>query len=206
MSWSRVPARHRRQPLPRSRTNHAPTDQTHATVQTNVSSRCPSRGFRRYLIIPGKCHFLDIWGFPGEILGTFDAIFNYVRQMSRHLIYFFEANVIFRCRDIYGNPNVDGAASPGSTRGQKVPSAASRCMASMAAAAGSSSSAVDSCAMDSTHVTLWSMAARHSRSGPHLHCMQVPRTASTAAASPNASGQRVGSRRCTQHSSQRRRM
>ena len=91
-------------------------------------------------------------------------------------------------------------------KGPVLPSAASRCMASMAAAAGSSSSAVDSCAMDSTHVTLWSMAARHSRSGPHLHCMQVPRTASTAAASPNASGQRVGSRRCTQHSSQRRRM
>ena len=35
----------------------------------------------RYLIMSGKC-----------------------RDMSRHLIYFFQANVIFRCRDIYGNP------------------------------------------------------------------------------------------------------
>ena len=50
--------------------------------------RCMGWGFRRYLIIPGKCHFLDIWGFPGEILGTSDAIFNYVRQMSRHVATF----------------------------------------------------------------------------------------------------------------------
>ena len=51
---------------------------------------CPSLswGFRRYSIILGKCHFLDIWGFPGEILGTSDAIFNYVRQMSRHVATF----------------------------------------------------------------------------------------------------------------------
>ena len=38
--------------------------------------------FMRYLIMSGKC-----------------------RDMSRHLIYFFQANVIFRCREIYGNPN-----------------------------------------------------------------------------------------------------
>ena len=37
----------------------------------------------RYLIMSGKC-----------------------RDMSRHLIYFFQANVIFRCRDIYGRGKV----------------------------------------------------------------------------------------------------
>ena len=69
---------------------------TRAARLRNVRQRAPIRPrgggrhkgacvgvcFRRDLIIPGKCHFLDIWGFPGETVGTFDAIFNYFRQMS----------------------------------------------------------------------------------------------------------------------------